>query len=52
MTVKIRAGITALGVDAGEEVEIEDTPSVRNLLKHGLWTELRLRDGGWPDLPE
>lgn len=52
MTLKIRAGITALGVYAGEEVEIEDTPSVRNLLKHRLWTELRLKDGAGSDLPE
>lgn len=52
MSLRIRAGVTSLGVDAGEEVEIEDTPAVRKLLKNGFWKELRLVNGNRSSLSE
>jgi hypothetical protein len=44
-TLRIKARVTTLGVQAGEEVEIEDTPAVRQKLRDGWFRLLELSDG-------
>lgn len=39
--LRIRSRITTLGVQAGEHVEIEDTPSVRRKLADGWFVLLK-----------
>jgi hypothetical protein len=38
--IRVKARITTLGVNAGEHVEIEDTPSVRRKLRSGWFVQL------------
>jgi hypothetical protein len=40
-TIKIKARITTLGVDAGEQVEIENTEDVRQKLEAGYFVLLQ-----------
>lgn len=42
--LRIKARFTSLGVDAGEHVEIEDTPAVRRKLRSGTFV-LLVEDG-------
>lgn len=44
--IRIKSRITTLGVNAGEHVEIEDTPAVRKKLEAGWFVLLLPKDGG------
>lgn len=44
--LRIKARITTLGVNAGEHVEIEDTPAVRKKLEAGWFVLLAPREDG------
>lgn len=44
--LRVKARITTLGVNAGEHVEIEDTPSVRRKLRSGWFVLLVEDDNG------
>lgn len=48
--LRVRSRITTLGVQAGEHVEIEDTPAVRRKIDAG-WFVL-LKDGTGQSIPE
>lgn len=50
-TLVVRAKVTTLGVQAGEEVEIEDTPAVRQKIRDG-WFTLLVPHGSRQSLPE
>ena len=50
-TVVVRAKVTTLGVQAGETVEIEDTPAVRQKLRDG-WFTLLVPHGSRQSVPQ
>lgn len=51
-TLKIKSRITTLGVNAGEHVEIEDTPEVRRKILDGWFVLLRPVNGNRTSLPQ
>jgi hypothetical protein len=51
--LRVKARVTTLGIDAGQQVEVEDTPAVRRKIEAGWLVELReMTDGGGSSIPK
>lgn len=50
--IRVKARIHTLGIDAGQHVEIDDTPAVRRKIEAGWLIELRPINGRREDISE